>query len=254
MVMFLTILLGPLASAQERGGAEDSTPLAIPAEAASPGAAGTRERPPLVTVRVTGAGAEASERAREYRDRYLAVRTGAEVWRGAPLTVTTGWGWGPLYSRPTLSMWPMMPRVVERVGVVQGREWLDTPDVLGALGDEGGRRDLQRRIGNHRSAAAFLQGVAVVGVGGIVTGLVGADRARTSTALRRWHAVSGTGIALAVGGFMTSAIPGRRADYLQHDVRSVMSVEELQERSQQHNRELAEELGINPGRAADLEQ
>ena len=261
------VALGAAWSATDEGGDPTEQPdqpaqpvLAIPAggEVTAPGGAargGPAVRPPpvQVTVRSPAVGPERSRALRAYRDEHLSLRRSSEfvsqtsfAWgfRTAPRWGMFGWG----------AWWPQVSTYeVDRIGVVQGHAWLDVPAVLEALGDGGAGRDLERRIQGNRNAASFLHGVAVVGVGGIVTGLVGADRAANLRELRDWQRITTAGIGLTIGGLMASAIPGSRADKLRYDITRTMPLDEVRNRIADHNTELAEDLGIEPDVAIRLE-
>ncbi len=241
----------------------DDAPLAIPAESPSPGARESSDAekatrvPPLpppatVTVRTPGDSGQRALAMRAYRDKYLSVTRVSELVTRSSVgwTFSTAPGFGVTGWVPFPQPWVYR---VDRVGVRQAEEWLDVPSTLAALGDRKAANKLAGKIQRNRNATAFMQGVAVVGVGAMVAGLVGSDRASTYDELVTWQRVTGTGVGLTVGGLMLSALPGTRADRLQHDLRTTFEPEDLRRRVREHNSSLAEELGLDPETAVRLE-
>ena len=223
--------------------------LAIPVEP-------PRSPPRPLTIRVPQRPPASAAALQAYRDRYLAVVHSSRLRTNvAPTTMVSfglgprGWG-GAYIGVP----WPAASsHLVKKVRVVQGQEWLEAPETLGALGEKGARRNLERRIQRSRHASAFLQGMAVVGVGGIVAGLVGTDHANQVGELRAWQGVAAAGIGLTVAGMVGSSVPSRRADQLQFDITRSLELDVLNARVASHNKQLAEELGLDPKTAIRLE-
>ena len=213
-----------------------------------------RPPPAQVKIRAPGSSSIRARAYRAYRDEYLAIRRSSRYVTNIPYQWGS-WGYGP----PRMGMWgfnsfgPGVAYRMDRLGVVQGHEWLDAPAVLGALGDTGAEQNLRRKVRRNRNAATFMQAVAVLGVGGIVTGLIGADRATNLDHLRNWQRVTAGGIGLTIGGIIMSAIPSSRANNLRSDITRTVEVHELRRRIEDHNATLASELGISPEMAVRLE-
>ena len=115
-------------------------------------------------------------------------------------------------------------------------------------GDPAASRVLMRRIRSTERTASLLQGVGVVGVGALVTGLVASDRATSLDSLRRWERVAGVGGGLMLFSVVTAPVPARRAVVLHHDVTATLDPAELEARVHAYNTRLAEELGVSPER------
>ncbi|MBX2797984.1 MAG: hypothetical protein KTR31_09955 [Myxococcales bacterium] len=225
------MLVSLLAIAVSHASPPQEAPLAIPAGGAAPAA--ERAAPQAVTVRDLPRTPSMAVASRQFQERSLDLRV-AEV----PVTLGPHWDW---------------TRRVAMMGVYQGSHRLDGPQMLVALGDEAGGADLERRIGSNRMAATVLQAVGVAGVGGVVTGLIGRDRAETFGQLRRWQGFTVASVGVLVTGFAGSAIPRTRARQLRYDPMSAMDLLELEERIASHNRALAKELGVQQQREPEAQ-
>ena len=230
------------ASAQD----DEEVPLAIPA---SPPERVTIQAPSPPVLEPPSQ----TRALRAYRDRYLAVRNYSEIVTGT--TTHTRWRYGPYRRRGRVVAWstPWAYRV-DAVGVFRGEERLDVPATLGALGDIAGKNRLQRQIRSQQNASTALQAIGVAGIGTVVVGLIGRDQANTFGEFRSWEQVTLAGVGMSVGGFVFSAFPSARARRLQFSLEETFDVEVLRHQVADHNEVLAEELGLDPREALQLER
>ncbi len=232
----------------------DAQPLAIPADPGprpAPDVLVIEDERPLA-VPEPGAPRLGDSRAiREYRSRYLAVRSISDLVHGTTWAgwgyPYRGWGWGWGWPQPWVYR-------VDSLADTLGPHRLDVPARFGALGDVTGARTLARRIRRHRGATTALTAVGVAGIVTSVAGLIGMDRAVTWDDRRDWSTVSLGGVGLMVGGFVGASIPSGRAARLQYQPEASFDLAELERRVAEHNERLARELGLDPGRAVEIER
>lgn len=245
-----------VASAQEAPSSEtegEELPLAIPVP--DPEAPASELQTPPSSAPRTAEARPGRETFRTYRDQALSLRTVGEVRVGTTWDYTTYGRWGPYGYSMGWSPWPR-PYVVQtsRPGVFQGPKRLDVPSTLLALGDEDARVALEGRIRKNRTIGNVGYGLGVVGVAASVVGLIGLDECcstpiyagdteRIHQALA-WSTVTGSGLALMVGGLVGGTFPSVRAWRLQYDHTATIEPDVLEERIEAHNAQLATELGL----------
>lgn len=176
-----------------------------------------------------------------YRAQALSLRPYSEFYQGTSYSrrvVFTPWGPGTV----TVAR----PFYVERteLGVFQGRERLDVPQTLQALGDLQAQGALEQRIHHNRSTGHLLYGLGVLGIAGSIVGLIGLDHADTYEEAQTFGTLSMAGLGVGVGGFVVGSFPTGKAYRLQYDLEASQDLDELEARIDQHNRELAESLGL----------
>jgi hypothetical protein len=198
---------------------DEERPLAIP-HAGSP--------PPVEEP------AQPPRRARQaYRTQALSLRPYSEFYQG---TTFSRWG----------TVMVARPFYVERteLGVFQGRERLDVPQTLGALGDLQGQQALEQRIHRSRSTGHLLYGLGALGIASSIVGLIGLDHATSYEEAQIFGNMSLWGLGVGIGGFVVGSFPTGKAYRLQYDLEASQDLDELEARIETHNRELADSLGL----------
>jgi hypothetical protein len=210
---------------------EVERPLAIPQTAP----------PPPVVEQPRPRNPERIRARQTYRAEALSLRPYSELYQGTTWTRQVVWSpWGPGVATVA------RPFYVERteLGVFQGRERLDVPQTLGALGDLQAQEALEQRIRSTRSTGHVLYGLGALGIAGSIVGLIGLDHATSYEEAQVYGTMSLAGLGLGIGGFLVGTFPTGRAYRLQYDLDASQDLDELEARIEAHNRELAEKLGL----------
>lgn len=236
----------PAAPAPPPAAPADELPLAIPVDAPPPA---PLDAPPAPDGPRRG---ERIEAARTYRGEALTVRDFTETYVSSTYAYAYRrrfWGgygrWGVF----------AVPVVVHRDawGVFQGNARLDVPSTYAALGDDDGKRLIERKIRTNEAFGTAGYVVGAAGVAATIVGYVGRDNATTVPQLVTWSNVAVGGLVALVGGLVEGSITSGRAERLQYDHDATFDRAELDQRIADHNAALADQLGLTPQQVARIE-
>lgn len=237
----------------EAGAPEHDVPLAVPVgREPPPRAEPSRSERPLAVPGRRPLNAQDIDAIRTYRREHLSVRGFHEVWVGST-TTTTGyyggrWGWWGGWGWST-------PYVVEvdRWAVLQGTHHLTVPEALDALGDPGGRVQLERTIRRKKTAGTVWYALGGASIATSIVALVGLDQARSYDEAYRWRTVSTIGMLGGATAFVAGSFPLGRARSLAVDPSLTLDRADAERRAEDANARLAAELGLSPEQALRLE-
>lgn len=189
---------------------------------------------------------------REYRQDHLRIqrlvgyRVGTIGYTERYWSPYWGWGWGTVYA----------PSVTQTEGwaVFQGAQRLDVPTYLDRIGAVTDKEHLQRTIRRKRTLATVLYAVGGAGAIATVAGLVGMDGSRTADDYYTWGAVSTAGLSAMVVGFVGGSFPSASARTLEWVPAATRPLEAVEQEVNAHNERLAEQLGLTPSQALQMEE
>lgn len=190
---------------------------------------------------------------REYRQDHLRVqrlvgyRLGTFGYTERYWSPYSGWGWGTTVYAPTVTQ-------TEGWAVFQGAERLDVPTYLARIGATEEKTLLERKIRRKRTLASVLYAVGGAGAIATVAGLVGMDGSQTADDYYTWGAVSTAGLSAMVVGFVGGSYPTATARALEWVPAVSRPLEAVEQEVNDHNERLADELGLSPAQALQVEE
>ena len=225
---------------------EESPPAPVVEQATSP--APPVEKLPPPPSALGNLTAERLQALRTYKGQRLQVRAETEFRGGSVSTFSSmsygyphGYGTGVIVSDPvsTFRTW----------GVYRGPQRLSVPDFLTLSGAIEKRDELVKKIKKARRASRGWFAGAGIGMGAIVTGIVGMSAAKKLPTYRQynWVALSGTGA--TIGCLLGASFPASKAARMYRYPGVSMSSDEANELAHGHNEALREKLNLQPEEA-----
>ena len=211
-----------------------------------------QERP----LAITASDVEASA---EYADTHL--RVGHIVqWRTTfpsfwTVSYPTAWGSHTVVTTTPYAHWP-----VRTLAVLRADRVIDAPTFYQILDDVDGGAALNRRIRKNK----VLSGTALaVAVGGLVTAIIGQEKlnnafweppAQRGTMLREGQLLNDWGALGLATGLITANFSTARARALRRSPITAIGLTEVENRIEEYNNGLREELRISPSTAREIER
>lgn len=215
--------------------------LALPASAAPPAA--VPGAPPLTMERL--------QTLRRYKAERLSVHEETEL-RGGGTSLAMGYPYGRIGPSTTVMMTDPV-YTVRTWGVYQGPDRITTPTFLDKVGKAGEAAALREDISRYDRRSKRCFGVAGIGAGVLIAGIVGMRTAATPEEYLAWNLATLGGTAAGMGGLVVGSFPAAKAGRLERSPAAVMSPAEARALAERHNDALQRELGVSPQEAWLLE-
>lgn len=211
-----------------------------------------QERPLAITATDVAASSE-------YADTHL--RVGHIVhWRTTfpsfwTVSYPTAWGSHTVVTTTPYAHWPERSLAVLRADRV-----VDAPTFYQIVDDVNGGAKLNRRIKKNNVVSGAALAVAV---GGLVTAIIGQEKmnnayweppARRGTMLREGQLLNDWGAVGLATGLITANFSSARARTLRRSPIAAIGLTEVEERIEQYNESLREELRLSPAKAREIER
>ncbi len=264
--LLLSAALAPATAAADEPAAPLAPAAPAPTEAPSAPAAPAPSAPPGPVLAlpapsgvgpapaVAGAPALTMDRLqtlRRYKAERLSVHEETEL-RGGGTAMAMGYPYGRM--GPSTAVMMTDPVYTVRTwGVYQGPDRISTPTFLDKVGKASEATALREDVARYqrRSKAAF--GVAGIGAGVLVAGLIGMRAAATPEEYLAWNLATLGGTAAGMGGLVVGSFPAAKASRLERSPAAVMSPAEARALAERHNDALQKQLGVTPQEAWLLE-
>jgi hypothetical protein len=249
--------------------AADETPplVALPASPAAPAAAPAAPAPsagPVLALpaptgagpapAVAGAPALTMDRLqtlRRYKAERLSVHEETEL-RGGGTALAMGYPYGRM--GPSTAVMMTDPVYTVRTwGVYQGPDRISTPSFLDKVGKASEATALREDVARHQRRSKGCFGVAGIGAGVLVAGLIGMRAATTPEEYLAWNLATLGGTAAGMTGLVVGSFPAAKANRLERSPAAVMTPAEARALAERHNDALQRELGVTPQEAWLLE-
>lgn len=229
----------PLAKPADGGErqAAEGQPLALPQGAqvppALPGA------PPLTLERL--------QTLRRYKAERLSVHEETEL-RGGGTALAMGYPYGRVGPSTTVMMTDPI-YTVRTWGVYEGPDRITTPTFLDKVGKASEAAALREDIQRYDRRSKRWFGVAGLGAGVLIAGVVGMRTAATPEEYLAWNLATLGGTAAGMGGLIVGSFPAAKAGRLERAPAAVMSPAEARALAERHNDALQKQLGVTPQEA-----
>ena len=231
-----------------------TAPAAAPAAPAGPVLALPAPSGPGPAPAVAGAPALTMDRLqtlRRYKAERLSVHEETEL-RGGGTALAMGYPYGRMGPSTALMMTDPV-YTVRTWGVYQGPDRISTPSFLDKVGKASEATALREDVARHQRRSKGCFGVAGIGAGVLVAGLIGMRAATTPEEYLAWNLATLGGTAAGMTGLVVGSFPAAKANRLERSPAAVMTPAEARALAERHNDALQRELGVTPQEAWLLE-
>jgi hypothetical protein len=225
-----------------------------PASVAPPGPVLALPGPSGAGPAVAGAPALTMDRLqtlRRYKAERLSVHEETEL-RGGGTAMAMGYPYGRM--GPSTAVMMTDPVYTVRTwGVYQGPDRISTPSFLDKVGKASEATALREDVARYQRRSKGCFGVAGIGAGVLVAGLIGMRAATTPEEYLAWNLATLGGTAAGMGGLVVGSFPAAKASRLERSPATVMTPAEARALAERHNDALQKQLGVTPQEAWLLE-